>query len=234
VRPARRPPSPAVTLAVLGLLAGTAKGQTGAAPSPRPAEQQDDGTTTGKGEAKAKPAPKRLRLDVERHVERRLAQDGDVPRFETRVDVVAKSPQLMLNRFFGGVDLECSPAGAPPGGGAPTELEMREARWHPSPGIDFLALARAIADKLKAVGPDRYFLYRMRTGDDVNYVLREGRLPPSQLYTPGTTYELVDAFPDLSSATRAWRRMERGYPTPTAAEVPPPAAWQTSTCRPLP
>jgi hypothetical protein len=230
---ALKPPLPAAALplfGLLGLLSGSASGQT-ATPSPSPAGPENgDGSAASREEAN--PAPKRLRLDVERHVSERLARDRDVPRFETQVEVVGKSPQVMLNRFFGGVDLECGPAAAPPNGGAPSEVEMREARMHPSPTMDFAALAKAIADKLKRPGPDRYFLYRRTTRSRVSYELREGRLPASDLYLPGATHELVDAFPDLASGTKALRRMESGFASPRSPDAPPPAPWQTSTCRP--
>jgi hypothetical protein len=203
---------------VVGLLGGRAEAQS---PSPPP-------TPT--------PAPGRLKLDIDRHVEQRLAEEErkGTPRFETQVEVVGKSPQVMLDRYFGGVDLECPPGGAPPDGGAPSEVEMREARWHLSPYADFLALGKFIADKLNGKGgkAERYFLYRVRAGDKVSYLLREGRAPDTLLYgAPGTTFELVDAFPDLDSGTRAWRRMERGFPTPVGPTASPPAAWQATTCR---
>ena len=141
----------------------------------------------------------------------------------------------MLQRYFGGVDLECTPGGAPPGGGAPTHVEMREARGHPSPSLDFLALGKFIAEKLSGRGDeaDRYFLYRVQRKDGVSYLLREGRVPDAVLYnSPGTTYELLEGFSDTKSGARAWLRMERGYRTPVAPSAPPPADWQTSTCRP--
>src|SRR5262249_32288732 len=133
---------------------------------------------------------------------------------------------------FGGIDLECGPSEAPPNGGAPSEVEMREARLHPGPTMDFVSLARTLADKLKHPGPDRFFLYRRRAGDDVSCELRAGRRPASELYLPGTTYELVDGFPDAASATKALRRMEQGLSTTRGPDVPPTQPWQTSTCRP--
>jgi hypothetical protein len=228
---ARKPPSPAAGLALLCLLSGAASAQVAATASPSPPAPEP--AEASAGGPQASPAPPRLRLDVDRQVGERLDKDRDVPRFETQVEVVGKSPQAMLNRFFGGVDLECGPAAAaPPGGGAPSEIESREARLHPSPTADFVGLARAIADKLRRPGADRYFLYRRTAGSDVSYELREGRLSASSLYLPGTTYELVDAFPDAASGTKALHRMERGFVSPRGPDVPPPQPWQTSTCRP--
>lgn len=202
---------------VVGFLGGRADAQS---PSPTPT-----------------PAPGRLRLDIDRHVEQRLAEEDrkGTPRFETQVEVVGKSPQMMLDRYFGGVDLECTPAAAPPGGGAPTHVEMREARWHPSPSADLQAAILKLADLIKGKKdqPERYFLYRLRGNSGVSYILREGRAPHTLLYAnPETTFELVAGFPDLGSGTRALRRLEHGFSTPVGPAAPPPAAWQTSTCRP--
>jgi hypothetical protein len=167
-----------------------------------------------------------------------LAEDekNGTPRFTTHVEVVGKSPQLMLNRFFGGIEYDCTPGGAPPGGGAPTHVEMREARWHPSPTADFegalLKLLGAVF-KDKTRGEDRYFLYRVKSKDGVSYLLRDGRLPERVLYaTPGTTYELVQGFPNPKDGAKALWRLERGFATAESPDAPPPADWQTSTCRP--
>lgn len=183
------------------------------------------------------PAPKRLRLDIDRHVERlEEEQRKGVPRFETQVEVTGKSPQMMLDRFFGGIEYDCTPGGAPPGGGAPTHVEMREARWHPSPSADFeAALLKLMAEAFKGKmrGADKFFLYRVTAKGDVSYILREGRLPDALLYaTPGTTYELIRAYADTKSGAKALRRLERGFATPEGSSAPPPADWQTSTCRP--
>jgi hypothetical protein len=223
----------AAALAIAGLLGGRAEAQSG---NPPPPDSQGEGAAAGTD--RPTPAPGRLRLDIDRHVEERFAQDErrGIPRFETHVEVVGKSPQAMIDRFFGGVDLECTPGGAPPGGGAPSHIEMREARGHPRPTADFqAALVKVVTelfkDKLK--GPERYFLYRVRNKDGVSYLLREGRVPDKVLYsTPGTTYELIEAFSDTKSGARALRRRERGFATAVAPSAPPPADWQTSTCRP--
>jgi hypothetical protein len=181
---------------------------------------------------KVKPLSSGLRLDVDRHVERLLAdkQKGGLPRFETSIEVLGKSPQVMLDRFFHGLDLECGPASV----GAPTDVEMRTVRHLPTPYIDLAALAGALAKGLKEKGPDRYFLYRVRRAGGVSYWLREERIPAAWLFnTPGTTFELAATFPDLDSAAKGWCRMERGFetPKPTASASPPPP-WMTTSCRP--
>ena len=181
-------------------------------------------------------ASKRLHLDIDGHVER-LEEERrkDVPHFETRVEVTGKSPQVMLDRFLRGIELDCRPGGAPPGGGAPTHIEMRQARGHASPSADFGALLMLIVDAVKAGrrGPDRYFLYRVNAQGEVSYLLREGRVPDALLYArPGTTYELIKAYADTSSGAKGLRRMERGFASPEGSSAPPPALWQTSNCRP--
>jgi hypothetical protein len=184
----------------------------------------------------ATPTPGELVLDVERHVDEVLTEQASkgTPRFETSIEVIGKSPQIMLERFFGGLDLECGPVGsAPRGGGAPTEMEMRQVRPHPAPYLDFATVGRLVAQKLKGKGPEKYFLYRVHTKNGVKYLLREGRVPPAWLQSlPGTTYDLIAAFPDLDSGVRGWKRMERGFETPVSPDAPPPQPWQTQTCRP--
>ena len=207
-----------VVLAVSGVLAGRAAAQT---PSPTP-------------------SPSPLTLDVEKHVDQVLADEASkgTPRFETTIEVVGKSPQIMLERFFGGVDLECGPLGSvPAGGGAPTVAETREFRPHLAPSADFgaviAAVGQAVAKKLKGKGPERFFLYRVHNKDGDRYLLREGRVPASWLDTlPGTRFDLVAAFPDLDSGVKGIKRMERGFPTAVSPSVPPPEPWATTTCRP--
>ena len=180
------------------------------------------------------PSPSPIVIDVDRHVDQVLEEEAKKgpPRFETLIEVHGKSPQIMLERFFGGIDLECVPGGTPPGG-APTEVEMREVRPHPAPYVDFAALGRAVAKKLKGKGPERYFLYRVRNKERVNYLLREGRVPPGTIGAlPGVAYDLIAAFPDTDSAVRGWKRMERGFPSAEGPDASPPPPWQTTTCRP--
>ena len=180
----------------------------------------------------AKPPSSGLRLDVDKHVERLLAdrERSGIPRFETSIEVLGKPPQVMLERFFRGLDLECGPVPR----AAPTDVEMRTVRHLPTPYLDLAALAGALAKRRKEKGPERYFLYRVRRGAGVSYWLREDRLPDALLFnSPGTTFELTASFPDLDSAVKGLRRMERGFETarPTASASPPPP-WATVPCRP--
>jgi len=175
--------------------------------------------------------PRWIRLDVDKHVERLLAdpQKGGLPRFETSIEVLGKPPQVMFERFFHGLDLECGPASSAP----PTDVEMRTVRHLPTPYWDLAALVGALAKRLKEKGPDRYFLYRVRRAGGVSYWLREDRISDATLFNiPGTTFELAATFPDLDSATKGWRRMERGFetPRPTVSASPPPP-WATIPCR---
>ncbi len=180
-------------------------------------------------------SPKRLVLDIDKRVERILAAHGeDRPHFETSVEVWGKPPQVMLERFFGGTDLECGPTP----GGAPTEAETREYRHHPEPYLDFAALIGALAKKIDSkrskADPASYFLYRVHAGNRVTYSLREDKIPDAWLFDlPGTTFELLATFSDPGQATAALRRAERGYAQidPKAAPSPLPP-WATANCRP--
>lgn len=169
-----------------------------------PARTQDAPQEPGKPAPEVSPTPSpppRLRLDVEKHAERVLDERG-LPRFETTVDVEARSPQSLLNRHFEGM-----PCGAV--GGVPTETQA--GRPKTSPSVDFLSVARALGKVLKSTGPDRFFVYRIREGERVRYSLREGPVPRDWLSgVNGTLYELVDAFPDRDEAVRALYRLERG------------------------
>lgn len=173
-----------------------------------------------------KQQPRRLKLDVERHVERVLEKD-DRLRFEERVEVVARSPQQQLQRFVEGAELDCEPAGV----GAPTELEMREVRPGPAPYVDLLALAGAALAQLKKKGPPRFFVYRVTRVGKASYLVREGGAPQGWAAGPGgVSIELVDSFPDRKSALAAWQRLERGLEGPPKASPPPP--FLSSACRP--
>jgi hypothetical protein len=194
----------------------------------QPAEEQQPA-------AKPKPRPQRLVLDVDKHVERKLAEEAKFapPRFETSIEVVGRTPQVLLERFFGGIDLECGPGG----GGAPSVEEMRGYRPHTSPTADLMALAMALAGKVmgkvKGKPEPRYYLYAVRRSGSLNYALREERVPDSWFYNfPGVSFELVESFADRNAAVTAWRRMERGYGTPVAPKIEPIPQWATSPCRP--
>lgn len=179
--------------------------------------------------AKPEERSERLKLDIDKHVERLLAGRPELPRFEDSVEIQGKAPQVMLERFFGGVDLECGPSA----GGAPSEGEMRAYRPHPAPYLDFAALSAALARKFGPKGTPKYFLYRVERQGGVSYSLREERIPESWfLNLPGTTFELLESFVSREDAVVAWRRVHRGEKKllyPGGERLPP---WVTATCRP--
>lgn len=202
---------------------------TQASPSPPPQEahalQRPD---------KADEPGERLHVDVEGHVERLLEERAaaGLPRFEESIEVRGKTPQVMIERFFGGLDVECAPAGV----GAPSARELDEARPTPPPTADLLALAQLALAQIKGRDKraDRYFLYGMKRGTEVSYQLRDARVPVTWLYgINGTTFELVDSFPDRDEAIRALRRRERGSSSPAPAPSSVKAAlWGPVQCRP--
>lgn len=219
---------------IAALLLGLGWMAAGQEPPQQPQAQQPEPAPA----EKPKPTRRRLVLDIDKQVEKKLEEEAKKapPRFETSIEVVARSPQALLERFFGGVDLECGPGG----GGAPTVEEMREYRPHAPPTADFVALAMALAGKVmdkihsKPATP-KYFLYRVRRKDaGVSYALREDRIPDAWFYNfPDLNFELVEAFTEKDTAVRGWRRMERGYSTPVAAAAnTPPPQWATTPCRP--
>ncbi len=145
-----------------------------------------------------------------------MLDERGLPRFETTVDVEARSPQSLLNRHFEGM-----PCGAV--GGVATETAP--GRPETSPSVDFLSVARALGNVIRARGPERFFVYRLREGERVRYSLREGPVPRDWLSgVNGTLYELVDAFPDRAEAVRALQRLERGGEArePKASTCPSP------------
>jgi hypothetical protein len=204
-----------------------------AAPQSAPSEAGASGAPKQTETQERKQEPRRrLRIDVEKHVERVLEAHGETPRFETTVEVEGKSPEAMFESHLRGFDLECGPTA----GGAPTEAETRAVRPHPSPYVDLAALAQVLMGKLKGKGKgaDRYYLYRVRRGGEVSYALREEKVPESSRQAiAGTTFELIETFDDLKTAAAAWRRLERGFegPLPTTSASPTPP-WVTANCRP--
>ena len=190
-------------------------------PSPRPSPSPPAARNGGE----------RLRLDVQKHVEKILEEEERerLLRFEERVEVEGRSAEEVLADHFKGIDLECGPTSA----GAPTDLETREFRPHPAPHADLMALAQALMGRLKGGGPDRYFLYRVQRGTSLSYLVRPDRIPATWSEgVAGATFELIEGFPDLKSATTAWRRLERGLPAERATDGAPPPLWATSPCRP--
>jgi hypothetical protein len=218
------------TAAVLGWLtvarSGTAASQP-PSPSPGPSPAPPPGASPSPSPA-ADSKRKPLQLDIDRQVDQVL-QRHELPRFETSVEVVGTPPEVMLQRHLKGFDMECGPAGGPP-----TEAEMREVRNHMAPSADFLALGNYLLGKLvKSRPPDRFFLYRILRPTGVTYTLRPDRLPVSLMYQTTAVFELVESYADLETATRAWRRLERGgdprVPRDPASPMPP---WVTAPCRP--
>jgi hypothetical protein len=194
---------------------------------------QETATPAPDGQPKQEPPRRRrLRIDVQKHVERVLEAHGEMLRFETTVDVEGQSPEAMFQRYLRDFDLECGPTG----GGAPSEVETRAVRPHMSPSADLATLAQMIIGKFKGKpkGPGRYYLYRVLRGDEVSYALREEKVPETwRQAVPGATFELIDTFHDLKTAAAAWRRLERGFegPPSTASGAPPPP-WVTANSRP--
>ena len=151
----------------------------------------------------------RLHLDVDQAVREHLEHD-ELPRFE--MEVVGHTPQAMFEMHLRGYNGECGATG----GGAPTTTDMRGIRPQPAQGgMDILKL---LAD-FKKMGPDRYYLYRATAPGRVTYLVREGRMPAAQLFQDGLVLEMIRGFHDAATATRAWRRLERGYKTAVAGEA---------------
>src|SRR5262245_32528921 len=195
-----------------------------AAPSPSPSP-----SPSASPSAPASGQPRRLRLDIEKHVDDVMARDKDGrPRFEESIDVLARAPDEALAQMLQEFDLECGPSSGPP-----TAVESREFRPHMSPSLDVSALlTRLLAGAVtKPNGPPRYFLYRVQAPGGADYLLREGRLtvPPGQ--QPTTAFELVEGFPDLASAVRGFQRMERGFADPVSKDAARPPDWSSSPCR---
>jgi hypothetical protein len=208
----------ALLTAVLGLLAaGTPAQHPEPTPSPSP-------KPTGSPEA-SRQERERLHLDVEKHVEKVLEEEERerLLRFEEHLEVKSRSAGDVLADHFKGIDLECGPTSE----GAPTDLQSREFRPHPAPHADLTALAQALMGRLKGSGPDRYFLYRVQQGARLSYVVRSERIPATWSEgVAGAMFELIDGYPDLKTATTAWRRLERAH------DGAAPPLWATSPCRP--
>ena len=197
-------------------------------PLPGAAAAQDDyGGVTARPTARPTPrAPIRTQIDA--HVDELVEKQENVPRFQTSVDVLGRSPQDVVDRYFRGFDVECGPPS-----GVPTHVEMREAaRYAPPPTLDFLALGQALARALASGGQDRFFLYRVHQKEGVSYVLREGPMPTVALHVAGADYELVRAFPTREEGARAWRQLERGQAVTAMPDATPIPDWIKTNCRP--
>jgi hypothetical protein len=154
--------------------------------------------------------PPRLRLDVDRHVERVLAEAkaaGEIPRFEEKIEV--REPGVMLTRFLQDEDLRYGPTG----GGPPTTAETMAYRPGPTPGANFLAVLQWLFEKAREFGPPRFFLYRVGASGKQWYALYEEKVPRErQAARPDVVYELIESFTDRGRAVAAWKRLERGEP----------------------
>jgi len=151
--------------------------------------------------------PPRLRLDIDRHVERVLS-DAKAPdgllRFEEKVEV--REPQELLARFLRDEDLRYGPTGS----SAPTPAETTAFRPGVTAGANFLPLLQWLLGKARGDRPPRFFLYRVRARGRQWFALYEEKVPlERQAARPDVAYELIDGFPDRESAVAAWRRHER-------------------------
>lgn len=225
------PLCPAVLLAPL-LAAGFAVPLRGL-PEPPPTPPTPAPSPSPIPSPRQSPRP-RLRLDVDRHVGRAVEKEAEAspPRFKDSVAVDAQTPQAMFERHLEGLHLECGPTG----GGAPTEIEPRAVRPHASPSADFVPLLKALGRAVrKNKGEDRFFLYRVESSGRTTFVVRTERIPESwRLSAPGTTYTLVEAYPDMASAASGLRRLEQGFVHAERKDSGAPAPpWATAMpCRP--
>ncbi len=170
-----------------------------------------------------------LQIDIEKHVDRAI--EKGMLRFETRVDVEAKTPQELLQELLRGFDLEC---GAPQRG-APTDAETRAHMQSQRPTtpyqVDFVPLLAALNRKLAGKKPTRYYIYRVARAGGQSFSIRDRTISMERIYnTPGVSYELVAEAPDLQSATDAFWRLERGL-SAKAADSSQPAPWLNWNCR---
>jgi hypothetical protein len=171
--------------------------------------------------------PRRLRLDIDKHVDSVMQEKGGPPRFEDAVEVWGRTPEAALADQLRDFDLECGPNVGPP-----TAAETTEFRPHPAASLDLGALARLLSGAATRSGPPRYFLYRVLARGGAEYLLREGALAAAPGQQPVAAFELVGSFPDLASAVNGFQRMERGFGSPeraSAADASPP--WATTNCR---
>ena len=171
--------------------------------------------------------PRRLRLEIEKHVDNVIQERGGPPRFEESVEVLGRTPDAALAEQLRDFDLECGPNVGPPN--AADTLDFRP---HPAPFLDLGALARLLSGTVTRMGPPRYFLYHVRGRAGADYLLREGALSVAPGSQPAAAFELVGTFPDLASAVQGFQRMERGFGSPERAQAADePHPWQTTNCR---
>jgi hypothetical protein len=88
--------------------------------------------------------------------------------------------------------------------------EMRDGRPRPSPALNLFGLAKSIVRAVKKKGRAQYYVYRSESAGLARFVVRKGPMPDAERYRPGIEVELVNAFPDRDSATRAWQSLQQG------------------------
>ena len=185
--------------ALLTLLAAVAAGQESPEPEASPTPRRPGLAVS------IEPVLDRMEAEA---VEAELRADPDRPlRFETAIEVRAKTPEQLLARFLDGPETRLAPApGAPP-----SVREMDEQRAFGDGGMSLLPLVGVLADWLGGDGEPRYFLYRaIRANGEVRPLLRERPLPPALLIAgpDGTRFEAAGSFASRSEAVNAYRRLE--------------------------
>jgi hypothetical protein len=133
------------------------------------------------------------------------------PRPRFGVEVVGRPPQEALQEYLTGFD-PCEPVAVDHR--VPTIDQMAERRPRPSPSVDLLRVFRALFREgnkhLHKKRPGRYLLYRVARREGVTYRVNDGLLREADRFQPGATVDMLAAFPDRKSATRARERLERG------------------------
>jgi hypothetical protein len=178
-------------------------------------------------------SPHSVRLDVDRHVVDVVSRNvKSIPRFEEKIEVVDRS-QFALDDLLRGLDLACgaTPLGPPP------KSELNAYRGATIPvHVDFLPGVKLLVAQLqrRRHPAPRWFVYGVRQGETVRFILREGEISEAvRGETPGTTWVELARFHDRGSARDALRRLDRGFATPgrqTHGDPLPP--WVATTCRP--
>jgi len=175
---------------------------------------------TGTESPPPSPAPPKspgLKLEIERHVEQVLDEHGKpkggldgLPRFEERIEVEGKVPQVMFERYLKDFDMELGPtfSSGPTVAESMEQLEGTPKSRETAPIAQFLPLLQWLGRKVRGEGPPKYFLYRVMTPEGIFVLLREDRLPPSAV-APGVLFELIGTYPDLKTALAEHKRLDR-------------------------
>jgi hypothetical protein len=160
-------------------------------------------------------AADRLRLDVEARVECALRRDpaSGLLRREERIEVTARSPEALLQRFLKPEDVR----GGPPQSPAPGQ---------PGYGsVNLVPLLQALLGKLSG-GGGPFYLYLLTTPRGSTGELREEPIPAGSLVRTGAVYEPMGTYRSAREALAALRQLEsRGRPAPEPGVelVGPPA-----------